>query len=218
MEAINPSPIRPKTFRRFIFRRRVHSAALARTLKQGDTSLCSMAGRLRGARLDAGRSVFQRYALSFRCVAVVDGQRPLLLSSTVENDNVVLTVDLCNPDIYQGNALILPRESLHIRRSKFLWQALSRAHRHSQFRQPAAELLLTVSCAARIAKPIRLARLMSCQTDIAMIVWRPAITAYVRFWMSVRRPTGSADPRRAIDGSASNSAAGCRNAKMAMRS
>jgi len=53
---------------------------------------------------------------------LIDGQKPLLLSSAVENDNVVLTVDLSNPDIYQGNTIVLPREILHIRRSKFLWQ------------------------------------------------------------------------------------------------
>ena len=53
---------------------------------------------------------------------LIDGQRPLLLSSAVENDNVVLTVDLSNPDIYQGGAIVLPRETLHMRRSKFLWQ------------------------------------------------------------------------------------------------
>ena len=52
---------------------------------------------------------------------LIDGQRPLLLSSAVENDNVVLTVDLSNPDIYQGSAIVLPREILHVRRSKFLW-------------------------------------------------------------------------------------------------
>ncbi|HKB96794.1 MAG TPA: amylo-alpha-1,6-glucosidase, partial [Rhizomicrobium sp.] len=53
---------------------------------------------------------------------LIDGQRPLLLSSAVENDNVVLTIDLSNPDIYQGSAIVLPREILHVRRSKFLWQ------------------------------------------------------------------------------------------------
>ncbi|HEY0265482.1 MAG TPA: amylo-alpha-1,6-glucosidase, partial [Rhizomicrobium sp.] len=52
---------------------------------------------------------------------LIDGQRPLLLSSAVENDNVVLTVDLSNPDIYQGSQIVLPRETLHVRRSKFLW-------------------------------------------------------------------------------------------------
>ena len=52
---------------------------------------------------------------------LIDGQRPLLLSSAVENDNVVLTVDLSNPDIYEGGKVVLPREILHVRRSKFLW-------------------------------------------------------------------------------------------------
>ena len=52
---------------------------------------------------------------------LIDGQRPLLLSSAVENDNVVLIVDLSNPDIYQGGKVVLPRETLHVRRSKFLW-------------------------------------------------------------------------------------------------
>ena len=46
---------------------------------------------------------------------LIDGQRPLLLSSAVENDNVVLTVDLSNPDIYQGGKIVLPRETLHVR-------------------------------------------------------------------------------------------------------
>jgi glycogen debranching enzyme len=52
---------------------------------------------------------------------LIDGQRPLLLSSAVENDNVVLTVDLSNPDIYEHDKIVLPREILHVRRSKFLW-------------------------------------------------------------------------------------------------
>src|SRR4051812_6309627 len=52
---------------------------------------------------------------------LIDGQRPLLLSSAVENDNVVLTVDLSNPDIYQDGRIVLPRETLHVRRSKFLY-------------------------------------------------------------------------------------------------
>jgi glycogen debranching enzyme len=43
------------------------------------------------------------------------------LSSAVENDNVVLTVDLSNPDIYENGKIVLPRETLHVRRSKFLW-------------------------------------------------------------------------------------------------
>ena len=47
--------------------------------------------------------------------------RPLLLSSTVRRDNVMLAVDLTNPDIYSNGTLLLPRGTLHIYRSQFLW-------------------------------------------------------------------------------------------------
>jgi glycogen debranching enzyme len=49
------------------------------------------------------------------------GGRPLLLSSTVRLDNVLLGADLTNPDIYFGRNLVLPRGTLHLRRSTFIW-------------------------------------------------------------------------------------------------
>ena len=50
------------------------------------------------------------------------GSRPLLLSSSVRRDNVVLAVDLTNPDLYSSDhKLFLARGSLHIYRSQFLW-------------------------------------------------------------------------------------------------
>ncbi|HEX6897329.1 MAG TPA: amylo-alpha-1,6-glucosidase [Bryobacteraceae bacterium] len=48
--------------------------------------------------------------------------RPLLLSSTVRRDNVLLAVDLTNPDIFSDGKLLLPRGTLHIYRSQFLWR------------------------------------------------------------------------------------------------
>ena len=48
--------------------------------------------------------------------------RPLLLSSTLQDDNAMLTVDLANPDIYRGGSIALSREILHLIRAKFLWQ------------------------------------------------------------------------------------------------
>src|SRR5262249_34855738 len=50
------------------------------------------------------------------------GGRPLFLSSTVQQDNAVLTVDLPNPDIVAGDGLAVQRGTLHLFRSKFLWQ------------------------------------------------------------------------------------------------
>jgi glycogen debranching enzyme len=51
------------------------------------------------------------------------GARPLLLSSTVRRDNVVLAVDLTNPDLYwrAGPPPAVPRGNLHLYRAQFLW-------------------------------------------------------------------------------------------------
>ncbi len=55
----------------------------------------------------------------------VGGRRPLLLSSTVKQDNDLLAVDLTNPDLAaRDGALILRRGELHLFRSKFLWQGV----------------------------------------------------------------------------------------------
>ena len=53
---------------------------------------------------------------------LIDGHRPLLLSSTVQDDNAALSADLANPDIYRGDELVLSRETLHLIRTKFLWK------------------------------------------------------------------------------------------------
>ncbi|MBI4477558.1 MAG: amylo-alpha-1,6-glucosidase [Acidobacteria bacterium] len=52
----------------------------------------------------------------------VGGRRPLLLSSTVKNENDLFTADLTNPDLMEGDDLISGRGDLHLFRSKFLWQ------------------------------------------------------------------------------------------------
>jgi glycogen debranching enzyme len=94
-----------------------------RTLKQGDMfALFDALGDCVAPALTPGGVFFNDTRYLSGVQLLLDGQRPLLLSSAVENDNVVLTVDLSNPDIYQGTAIALPREILHIRRSKFLWQ------------------------------------------------------------------------------------------------
>ncbi len=48
--------------------------------------------------------------------------RPQLLSSNVKRENDLLAVDLTNPDIAVGDAVVLPRGTLHLFRSKFLWE------------------------------------------------------------------------------------------------
>ncbi|MGH8259097.1 MAG: amylo-alpha-1,6-glucosidase, partial [Steroidobacteraceae bacterium] len=50
------------------------------------------------------------------------GGRPHLLSSAVRRDNLLMSADLTNPDLYRGGRVVLPRGSLHIYRSKLIWK------------------------------------------------------------------------------------------------
>ena len=52
----------------------------------------------------------------------LNGQQPLLLSSTVHDDNAVFAADLTNPDLFGNGELLLARDTLHIQRLKFVWQ------------------------------------------------------------------------------------------------
>jgi glycogen debranching enzyme len=49
-------------------------------------------------------------------------QRPLLLSSTVREDNSLFTADLTNVDITHGGQVLIPRGTVHVTRSKTLWR------------------------------------------------------------------------------------------------
>jgi glycogen debranching enzyme len=51
------------------------------------------------------------------------GRRPMLLSSTVKNENDLLTVDLANPDLVdESGEIVLARGEMHVFRTKFLWR------------------------------------------------------------------------------------------------
>ncbi|HET7208027.1 MAG TPA: amylo-alpha-1,6-glucosidase [Terriglobales bacterium] len=52
----------------------------------------------------------------------IGNSRPLLLSSTVKQDNSLFTADLTNVDIVQDENISIPRGSLLITRSKFLYR------------------------------------------------------------------------------------------------
>ena len=54
----------------------------------------------------------------------INGERPLLLSSTVKEDNALLSVDLTNPDSTPDGLTAIARGVLHLSRTRFLWQGL----------------------------------------------------------------------------------------------
>ncbi|HSE39443.1 MAG TPA: glycogen debranching N-terminal domain-containing protein, partial [Acidobacteriota bacterium] len=55
-----------------------------------------------------------------RMVLTVNGERPLLLSSSTKDDNAVLAIDLTNNDLYNNNRIEIQRGSIHFFRSHFL--------------------------------------------------------------------------------------------------
>ncbi len=56
-------------------------------------------------------------------VLLIHGERPILLSSTLRDDNATLTCDLSNPDLADAaGQIILEHDLLHVRRSRFLWK------------------------------------------------------------------------------------------------
>ena len=57
-----------------------------------------------------------------RLTLTVAGLRPLLLAATPRDDNVLLSVNLTNPDVRgEGGRIVLPRGTLHITRSRYIW-------------------------------------------------------------------------------------------------
>lgn len=54
----------------------------------------------------------------------LDNDRPMLLSSTVKEDNALLAVDMTNPDLYRDGRIAVPRGSVHVFRSRYLWKGV----------------------------------------------------------------------------------------------
>ena len=57
-----------------------------------------------------------------RLTLTIASLRPLLLAATPRDDNLLLTVNLTNPDVRgEAGRVTLPRGTLHITRSRFIW-------------------------------------------------------------------------------------------------
>jgi glycogen debranching enzyme len=126
-----------------------------RVLKHGDTfAVFDEAGDIRPVGLreqglyHAGTRFLSRMELRLGAL------RPLLLSSTVKQENDLLAVDLTNPDIATNGNLVVPRGAVHLFRSKFLWQGC--AYERIRIWNYATE-------------PLTLALAISCESDFADI-------------------------------------------------
>ena len=56
-----------------------------------------------------------------RLELLISGMQPLLLGSTLSDDNFLLTADLTNPDIVVDGHVVFQKDTIHIVRSIFLW-------------------------------------------------------------------------------------------------
>lgn len=94
-----------------------------RTQKHGDTfSVFDHNGDVLSApgSLDGVFHRDTRYLSHFSLT--IGGERPLLLSSMLRDDNALLMFDLANPDL-EENGVLLQHDRIHIRRTRFLWRA-----------------------------------------------------------------------------------------------
>lgn len=92
-------------------------------LKDGDTfSICNRLGDIKP--LGHGEQGIYQHGTRFlsRSEFRMAGQKPLLLSSSITDDNLLLTVDLTNPDFYMADGTLVPRGTLHIFRTRFFWK------------------------------------------------------------------------------------------------
>ncbi len=94
-----------------------------RTLKEGDAFAVLDTYGDCGTVRDSPEGLFfrdTRYLSRFELR--LEGRRPLLLGSVIQDDNASLTVDLTNPDLGIGDDIALPRDLIALDRTKFLWK------------------------------------------------------------------------------------------------
>jgi glycogen debranching enzyme len=94
----------------------------ARVLKHGDTfAVFDHYGDVQPGGLGEEGVFYEGTRFLSRLLLLLEGERPLFLSSTVKEDNEFLTVDLTNPDLCHDGRITVPRGTLHLARRKFLW-------------------------------------------------------------------------------------------------
>jgi glycogen debranching enzyme len=95
--------------------------ARLRILKYGSTiAALNRFGDIEGPSFGQ-TGIFHREARHLsRCVLLINGAQPLLLNSTIHNDNSYLSIDMTNPDLVLKSGASFPRETVHIYRSKFV--------------------------------------------------------------------------------------------------
>ena len=78
--------------------------------------------------------------------------RPLLLSSTVREDNAIMAVDATNADVWRDSEIVVPRGTIHVYRSKVLWnKACHERLRIHNYGRAAVDFILSIDFDADFA-------------------------------------------------------------------
>jgi glycogen debranching enzyme len=123
----------------------------ARVLKHGDTfGVFDRHGDIRPYGIAGAQGLYHEGTRFLSALRVrLSGERPLLLSSTVREDNVLLGVDSMNPDLTYAGQVSIPHGTIHVLRSKFLWCGTSYEHLQvSNYGASAVDVVLAVEFAA----------------------------------------------------------------------
>ena len=96
-----------------------------RTLKHGDAfAVLDSSGDI-GTIADTAEGLFYRDTRYLSHYELrIEGKRPLLLSSSMHEDKSALSVALANPDIDLGEHGRVPRDTIFLERTKFVWNAV----------------------------------------------------------------------------------------------
>ncbi|HEU5177557.1 MAG TPA: amylo-alpha-1,6-glucosidase [Burkholderiales bacterium] len=99
------------------------AASSRRTLKHGDSfAMFDEFGDVVEVEHSPAGLFHQDTRYLSQLIFTLEGHRPLMLSSTVQTDNLTLDVDLTNPDMFVDGELVLAKDTFHVARAKFLWQ------------------------------------------------------------------------------------------------
>ncbi len=90
-------------------------------LKQNDCFVVLDDHGAMGCASDEAGGLFARDTRHLsRLAFLINGQEPLLLGSTVRDDNLNLRADLTNPDVHDGDGIVLLKDTVHIGRTMYI--------------------------------------------------------------------------------------------------
>lgn len=100
-----------------------------RVLKYGETfAVFNRLGDIESVGLGEHGLYHEETRYLSRFVLRLGRRPPQFLRSSIREDNALLSVDMMNPDISRDDQVVVPRGTVHLFRSKFLWNNVCYEH------------------------------------------------------------------------------------------